>query len=77
MNTLILMVTLLTVALSISYLILEGKSLILPIISKKHRWFAGYQSDPRLTGLWRVTVASFILTIALILLDWSFLMNIL
>jgi len=54
----------------VTYFILEGKRLLMPLISKKHRWFQQFSEDPRMTTLYRLCIVTFQISIGLILLDF-------
>ena len=69
-NTIILSIMILSCILSVSYLFMEGKRLLLPLISKKHRWFQQFQEDPRMSGLYKLCVITFQIAIGLIIIDF-------
>lgn len=69
-NTIILSIMILSCILSVSYLFMEGKRLLLPLISKKHRWFQQFHEDPRMSGLYKLCVITFQIAIGLIIIDF-------
>ena len=69
-NNIILTIMVLSSILSISYLYIEGKKLLLPLISKKHRWFHQFDEDPRTLALYRLCVITFQISLGLIIIDF-------
>jgi hypothetical protein len=69
-NNIILTIMVLSSILSISYLYIEGKKLLLPLISKKHRWFYQFDEDPRTLALYRLCVITFQISLGLIIIDF-------
>jgi hypothetical protein len=69
-NNIILTIMVLSSILSISYLYIEGKKLLLPLISKKHHWFHQFDEDPRTLSLYRLCVITFQISLGLIIIDF-------
>lgn len=62
----------LCMVLSLTYLLIEGKRLVMPIISRKHRWFNQYAEDPRMTTLYRLCMVTFNISIGLIFMKFIY-----
>ena len=69
-NTIILSIMILSCILSVSYLFIEGKRLLLPFISREHRWFHQFHDDPRMSGLYKLCVITFQISVGLIIIDF-------